>query len=70
MDGIKIETDNRSGIMVLQVQGYIDTTTSPELERSLQALLKQKSHQIVISTSCYIGLTPIMRPRPLMPSVS
>ena len=48
MDGIKIETDNQAGIMVLQVQGYIDTTTSPELERSLQSLLKQKSYQIVM----------------------
>lgn len=48
MEGIRIETDNRGGIQVLQVHGYIDTTTSPELERSLQGLLKEKAYQIVM----------------------
>jgi anti-sigma B factor antagonist len=48
MDGIKIENENSNGISVMHVHGFIDTTTSPEMEKSLQALLKDKQNKIII----------------------
>jgi anti-sigma B factor antagonist len=33
---------------VLRVSGYVDTTTSPELERRMQALLRDKRYHIVV----------------------
>jgi len=48
MDGIKIVSEMNGGIAVMHVQGFIDTTTSPELEKSLQSLLKEKQNKIII----------------------
>lgn len=50
MQGIKLSS-NRVGangdITLLSVVGYIDTTTSKELTRTIQELIKQKHYQII-----------------------
>jgi anti-sigma B factor antagonist len=51
MEGIQVSTYNtgsQNQISVIKVGGYIDTTTSAEVERALNALIKQKRFQIII----------------------
>ena len=51
MDGIKlgIETaGQQKEISVIKVGGYIDTTTSAELENALETLLQNKTYNIII----------------------
>jgi len=51
MKGIDVyveEAVQNRGVSVLRVSGYVDTTTSPELERRMQALLKEKRYHIVV----------------------
>jgi anti-anti-sigma factor len=35
-------------VSILRVSGYVDTTTSPDLERRLQALLREKRYHVVV----------------------
>jgi anti-sigma B factor antagonist len=51
MKGIDVyveEAVQNRGVSVLRVSGYVDTTTSPDLERRLQALLREKRFHIVV----------------------
>ncbi len=51
MEGIQVSTEvtgSRNHISIIKVGGYIDTTTSSELERSLDALLKQGRFYIIV----------------------
>lgn len=51
MKGIDVyveEAVQNRGVSVLRVSGYVDTTTSPDLERRLQALLREKRYHIVV----------------------
>jgi anti-sigma B factor antagonist len=51
MKGIDVyveEAAQNRGVSVLRVSGYVDTTTSPDLERRLQALLREKRFHIVV----------------------
>ena len=51
MKGIDVyveEAVSNRGVSILRVSGYVDTTTSPELERRLQALLREKRYHIVV----------------------
>ncbi|MGH1362326.1 MAG: STAS domain-containing protein [Calditrichia bacterium] len=51
MEGIQVSTEpagSGSQLSVIKVGGYIDTTTSSEVERSLNGLLKQGRYQIII----------------------
>jgi len=51
MEGIQVSTQvvgNRGQISVIKVGGYIDTTTSSEVERALTNLLRQGRFQIII----------------------
>jgi len=51
MEGIQVSTEvtgSRNHISIIKVGGYIDTTTSSELERSLEALLKQGRFYIIV----------------------
>ncbi len=51
MEGIQLsvaKTGSRSNISVIKVGGYIDTTTSSELEHALNTLLKAGSYNIII----------------------
>ena len=51
MEGIQVSTEvagSRNHISVIKVGGYIDTTTSSELERALDALLKQGRFYIIV----------------------
>ncbi len=44
MEGIQVSAEvagSRNQISIIKVGGYIDTTTSSELERALDSLLKQ-----------------------------
>jgi len=54
MKGIDVyveEAVSNRGVSVLRVSGYVDTTTSPELERRMQALLREKRYHIVVDLS-------------------
>jgi anti-sigma B factor antagonist len=51
MEGIQVSTQvagSHNQISIIKVGGYIDTTTSSEVERELNALLKQRRFQIII----------------------
>jgi anti-sigma B factor antagonist len=51
MEGINISfsrPEENADVSVLSVQGYVDTTTSAELEESLKRLLKKGRYNIVI----------------------
>lgn len=51
MEGIQVSVETTGpgqSISVIKVGGYIDTTTSAELEHSLSSLLKSNRHNIVI----------------------
>lgn len=51
MKGIDVyveEAAQNPAVSILRVSGYVDTTTSPDLERRLQALLKEKRFHIVV----------------------
>jgi anti-sigma B factor antagonist len=54
MKGIDVfveEAVQNRGVSVLRVSGYVDTTTSPDLERRLQALLREKRYHVVVDLS-------------------
>jgi len=54
MKGIDVyveEAVSNRGVSILRVSGYVDTTTSPELERRMQALLREKRYHIVVDLS-------------------
>lgn len=49
MEGIQLSVEKpRDDISIIKVGGYIDTTTSAELEHSLDSLLKSGSYNIII----------------------
>jgi anti-sigma B factor antagonist len=51
MEGIQVSVEKvgkRQNIAVMNVGGYIDTTTSPELEHSLSSLLKSACYNIIV----------------------
>ncbi len=51
MEGIQVsveKTGPQSDISIIRVGGYIDTTTSSELERALDSLLKAGVYQVII----------------------
>lgn len=51
MEGIQLsvkQTGANNDISIIKVGGYIDTTTSAELERSLEFLLKSDNYNIII----------------------
>ncbi|HXL15248.1 MAG TPA: STAS domain-containing protein [Methylomirabilota bacterium] len=51
MKGIDVyveEAPQNRGVSILRVSGYVDTTTSPDLERRLQALLHEKRYHVVV----------------------
>jgi anti-sigma B factor antagonist len=51
MEGIQVTTQaagSHNQISLIKVGGYIDTTTSSEVERELNNLLKQRRYQIII----------------------
>ena len=51
MEGIQITVERvgaRQDIAVVKITGYIDTTTSSELERVIQNLLREQRYKIII----------------------
>lgn len=54
VDGIVVSvvtSSNGTGITVLQVKGYLDTTTAGELENALYGLLAKNEYKIVLDLS-------------------
>ncbi len=51
MEGIQIKVENSYNISIIKVGGYIDTTTSSELEHHLNDLIKRGSYNIIIDLS-------------------
>ncbi len=48
MEGIQLRIENSNNVSIIKVGGYIDTTTSSELEHHLTKLLERGSYNIVI----------------------
>lgn len=51
MEGIQVSTEvagSQNQVSIIKVGGFIDTTTSSEVERALNSLLKQNRYNIVI----------------------
>jgi anti-sigma B factor antagonist len=51
MEGIQVSTEvagSEGQVSIIKVGGYIDTTTSSEVERALNSLLKQGRYKIII----------------------
>lgn len=48
MEGIQLRVENSNNVSIIKVGGYIDTTTSSELEHHLTKLLERGSYNIVI----------------------
>jgi len=48
MEGIQLKVENSNNISIIKVGGYIDTTTSSELEHHLTKLLERGSNNIII----------------------
>ncbi|MCK5076491.1 MAG: STAS domain-containing protein [Calditrichia bacterium] len=51
MEGIQVSVEvsgSRNQISIIKVGGYIDTTTSSEVERALNALLKQGRYKVIV----------------------
>ncbi len=48
MEGIQLKVENNNNISIIKVGGYIDTTTSSELEHHLTQLLERGAYNIVI----------------------
>lgn len=54
MDGISVASrsiDNRANLDVIEVGGYIDTTTSVELERELKRLIQSGRYNLILDLS-------------------
>ncbi|RPI03705.1 MAG: anti-sigma factor antagonist [Calditrichaeota bacterium] len=51
MEGIQIRIENNYNISIIKVGGYIDTTTSSELEHHLNDMIRRGSYNIIIDLS-------------------
>lgn len=54
MEGIEINVDNvgtHRDIAFLRVRGYVDTTTSPELQKSISRILDEGRFQLIVDLS-------------------
>jgi len=54
MEGIEINLDYvgaHRDIALLRVRGYVDTTTSPELQRVMSRILDEGKHQLIVDLS-------------------
>jgi anti-sigma B factor antagonist len=49
MSNFKIDTRVTSNINVLDLKGYLDAHTAPELEKAFQALLESKKFNIIVN---------------------
>jgi anti-anti-sigma factor len=54
MEGIEINVANvgaQRDIILLRVRGYVDTTTSPELQRTISRILDEGRYQLIVDLS-------------------
>ncbi|NTV52928.1 MAG: STAS domain-containing protein, partial [Candidatus Firestonebacteria bacterium] len=54
MEGIQIQVERveaKPEISVIMINGYIDTTTSSELERVIQNLLREQRYKLIVDLS-------------------
>lgn len=49
MNKFKIDTREMNNINVLDLRGYLDAHTAPELERALQGLMDEKKYNIIVN---------------------
>ncbi len=49
MSNFKINVRETSGINVLELRGYLDAHTAPDLEKAFQGLLDTKKYNIVVN---------------------
>jgi anti-sigma B factor antagonist len=49
MSDFKIEQREGDGVQVLQLRGYLDAHTAPQLEDTLQNLVKQQRYNIIVN---------------------
>ncbi len=49
MSNFKIDTRETSNIHVLDLKGYLDAHTAPELEKAFQSLLDKQKYDIIVN---------------------
>jgi anti-sigma B factor antagonist len=49
MSTFKVETRETSNINVLELRGYLDAHTAPELEKAFQLLMDSKKYNIIVN---------------------
>ena len=49
MSNFKIDTREMNNLNVLELKGYLDAHTAPELEKAFQALLDGKKYNIIVN---------------------
>ncbi len=49
MSEFKIQNRDRDGINVLELKGYLDAHTAPDLEKSFQKLIEERKYSIVVN---------------------
>jgi anti-sigma B factor antagonist len=49
MTDFKIHHRNREGVSVIELKGYLDAHTAPDLETAFQKLLTEKKYNVVVN---------------------
>ena len=49
MSNFKIDTRATNNLNVLELKGYLDAHTAPELEKAFQSLLDEKKYNIIVN---------------------
>ena len=51
MEGFEVIKNENSGIAILNVKGYLDAHTAPDLENAFQELIDERKYKIVVNFS-------------------
>lgn len=49
MEGFEVTNRETGGVSILQIKGYLDAHTAPELENAFQLLVDEKKYNIIVN---------------------
>ncbi len=49
MEGFEVTNRETGGVSILQIKGYLDAHTAPELENAFQQLVDEKKYNIIVN---------------------
>ena len=49
MEGFEVSNRETGGVSILQIKGYLDAHTAPELENAFQQLVDEKKYNILVN---------------------